>query len=156
MKNSFITLYNRDLKSLYQEIEAYTDESILWKKVEGISNPAGNLCLHLIGNLNEYIGRQLGEIPYTRNRPLEFSATGVPQKELLQMIEITKNVVEKAIEKLKNPQFQDKYPENVLGYDMTIHYFLVHLHGHLTYHLGQINYHRGILEGENKIKIVHL
>jgi hypothetical protein len=147
MKNSFITLFNRDLNRLFKEIDAYTDEAVLWHTAEGISNPAGNLCLHLIGNLNEFIGRQLGEIPYIRNRPLEFSATGVPKKELLQMIENTQKVVEKAIKKVKIKQFKDKYPENVLGYDMTIHYFLVHLNGHLNYHLGQINYHRRILNG---------
>jgi DinB superfamily len=147
MKNSFIALFNRDLSRLFKEIEAYSDDAVLWHKVEGISNPTGNLCLHLIGNLNEYIGRQLGEIPYTRNRPLEFSATDVPKKELLQMIKNTQKVVEKVMKKLKIKQFQDKYPENVLGYDMTVHYFLVHLNGHLNYHLGQINYQRRILAG---------
>ncbi len=150
MKNNFITLFNRDLKRLHNEIEAYSDEAVLWQKVEGISNPAGNLCLHLVGNLNEYIGRQLGGIPYERNRPLEFSATDVPQKDLLLMIQKTQEVVENALNPLVNEQFQAKYPENVLGYDMTVHYFLVHLNGHLNYHLGQINYHRRILMGAQK------
>jgi hypothetical protein len=31
MKNSFITLFNRDIKRLYNEIDAYTDEADLWK-----------------------------------------------------------------------------------------------------------------------------
>ena len=145
MKNSFITLFNRDLNRLYKEIEAYTDDSILWQKAEGIANPAGNLCLHLVGNLNEYVGRQIGRIPYKRNRPLEFSATDLSQKELLIMIRNTQEVVEMALNSLKNEELSDKYPENVMGYDMTIHYFLVHLNGHLNYHLGQINYHRRIL-----------
>jgi hypothetical protein len=93
------------------------------KRIYGNWKAAGNLCLHLIGNLNEFIGRQLGEISYQRNRPLEFSATGVPKKELLAMIENTQMVVEKAIKKLKVKQFQDKFPENVLGYEMTVHFF---------------------------------
>lgn len=145
MKNTFITLFNRDLNRLYKEIEAYNDEAVLWQRAEGISNPAGNLCLHLIGNLNEYIGRQIGRMPYQRNRPLEFSATGVNQKELLTMIENTQEVVEMALNSMRNEQLSDIYPENVLGYEMTVHYFLVHLSGHLNYHLGQINYHRRIL-----------
>jgi hypothetical protein len=147
MKNTFIALYNRDLKRLYKEIEAYNSDAFLWQKIEGITNPAGNLTLHLIGNLSEYIGRQLGEIPYQRDRPYEFSATGLSKDALLQMIQKTQNVVEKALNDLEIKQFDNKYPENVLGYDMTIHYFLVHLNGHLNYHLGQINYHRRILEG---------
>jgi hypothetical protein len=145
MKNTLITLFNRDLNRLYKEIEAYTDEAIIWQKAEGITNPAGNLCLHLVGNLNEYIGRQIGRIPYQRNRPLEFSATGVPQTELLTMVKNTQEVVEMALIDMRKSDFLDKYPENVLGYDMTVHYFLVHLNGHLNYHLGQINYHRRIL-----------
>jgi hypothetical protein len=145
MKNDFITLFNRDLQRLYNEIDAYTEEAVLWKKAEGISNPAGNLCLHLIGNLNEYIGRQLGHIPYQRNRPYEFSAVDVPKQDLLNMLKTTQEVVEKSLKPLKIKQFQGKYPENVLGYDMTVHYFLVHLNGHLNYHLGQINYHRRLL-----------
>lgn len=145
MKNTFITLFNRDLNRLYKEIEAYSDEAVLWQHAEGISNPAGNLCLHLVGNLNEYIGRQIGRMPYQRNRPLEFSATGVNQKELLTMIENTQEVVEMALNSMRNEQLSDIYPENVLGYEMTVHYFLVHLSGHLNYHLGQINYHRRIL-----------
>ena len=145
MKNTFITLFNRDLNRLYKEIEAYTNEAVLWQRAEGISNPAGNLCLHLVGNLNEYIGRQIGRMPYQRNRPLEFSATCVNQKELLTMIENTQEVVEMALNSMRNEQLSDIYPENLLGYEMTVHYFLVHLSGHLNYHLGQINYHRRIL-----------
>jgi hypothetical protein len=145
MKKTFITLFERDLKRLYKEIEAYTEDSKLWQKTEGIANPAGNLCLHLIGNLSEYIGRQLGGIPYERNRPLEFSATGVSKQELLDKIIHVQEIVEKTLKGLKVKQLKEKYPENVLGYDMTVHYFLVHLSGHLNYHLGQINYHRRIL-----------
>lgn len=145
MKNSFITLFNRDLNRLYKEIEAYTNEAVLWQRAEGITNPAGNLCLHLVGNLNEYIGRQIGQIPYQRNRPHEFSATDISKKELLEMVQATQKVVEMALETMANVQLSAIYPENVLGYEMTVHYFLVHLNGHLNYHLGQINYHRRLL-----------
>ena len=147
MKNSFITLYNRDINRLYKEIDAYNSDAFLWQKIEGITNPAGNLALHLVGNLSEYIGRQLGNTPYTRDRPHEFSATYLSKEMLLGMIENTQKVVENVLNGLETKQFDDKYPENVLGYDMTVHYFLVHLNGHFNYHLGQINYHRRILEG---------
>jgi hypothetical protein len=29
---------------------------------------------------------------------------------------------------------------------MTLGYFLIHLYGHFNYHLGQINYHRRLLD----------
>jgi hypothetical protein len=154
MKSTFLTLFSRDLNRLYKDIEAYPNDAILWQKVDGITNPAGNLCLHLIGNLNEYIGRQIGHIPYERNRPYEFSAADIPKATLLDMITKTKIVVEKAIKGITVKQFKEKYPENVLGYDMTVHFFLVHLNGHLNYHLGQINYHRRILTAGESIKFV--
>ena len=113
--------------------------------------------------MNEFIGRQLGQIPYQRNRPLEFSATGVPRQELLTKISDTQKVVEKALNNYKSNSFsrgdsfgKDKYPENVLGYDMSVHYFLVHLTAHLNYHLGQIDYHRRFLTGEKSISFVSL
>lgn len=46
------TLFERDLAKLAVEIAAYQDEPALWRTVPGISNSAGNLCLHLLGNLN--------------------------------------------------------------------------------------------------------
>ena len=100
MKDTLIALFNRDLKVLFKEIESYSNEAILWQRTEGISNPAGNLALHLVGNLNEFVGRQLGQIPYTRDRPLEFSATDVSKANLLEMIENTRIVVEKIHKRL--------------------------------------------------------
>lgn len=145
MTKEFARLFDRDLNRLRKEIENYHDAAALWQKVEGISNPAGNLCLHLIGNLNEYIGRIIGNHPYERNRPLEFSATDVPKTELLRMVEDTQAKVVKTLEELPFDRLGETYPEEVLGYPMTISYFLIHLNGHLNYHLGQINYHRRIL-----------
>ena len=145
MTNEFAKLFDRDLNRLKKEIESYQDEATLWQKVEGISNSAGNLCLHLIGNLNEYIGRILGNNPYQRNRPLEFSATGVPKAELGEMLEDVHKKVVKTLEEMPLERLGETYPEEVLGYPMTVSFFLIHLNGHLNYHLGQINYHRRIL-----------
>ncbi len=145
MTNEFSQLFDRDIRRLYSEIESYSTEELIWQKAEGIANSGGNLCLHLMGNLNEYIGRILGKNPYIRDRPLEFSATNIPQKELLSRIESTRATIVQTLDHLEMNKLKDKYPENVLGYDMTVSYFLIHLEGHLNYHLGQINYHRRIL-----------
>jgi uncharacterized damage-inducible protein DinB len=145
MTKEFAQLFDRDIRRLYKEVESYSSEGLIWQKVEGISNSGGNLCLHLMGNLNEYIGRILGNNPYQRNRPLEFSATDIPKTELLTMVEATRENVVKTLENMDFEQLNEIYPENVLGYEMTVSYFLIHLNGHLNYHLGQINYHRRIL-----------
>ena len=67
------SLFNRDLDKLSQEINAYKNEKNIWLTEDGISNSAGNLCLHLLGNLNTYIGAEIGKTGYIRNRELEFS-----------------------------------------------------------------------------------
>ncbi|MFD2572006.1 DinB family protein [Spirosoma soli] len=145
ISTSFETLFARDLSRLSQQIDAYEDESTLWEIAPGIHNSAGNLCLHLIGNLNTYIGANLGNIPYVRDRPMEFSARYVSKASLLSDLEETKNRVRATLQNLTDGQLGDLFPDEVLGYPMTIHYFLVHLAGHLNYHLGQIDYHRRLL-----------
>ena len=82
-------LFIRDLNILKSEIESYENESDIWKTQKGITNSAGNLCLHIIGNLNTYIGAQYGKTGYIRNRPLEFSLKDISRAELLSKIEET-------------------------------------------------------------------
>jgi uncharacterized damage-inducible protein DinB len=144
-QQDLIKLFERDLNKLKQEMSAYTNETDLWKIQEGIANSAGNLCLHLVGNLKHFVGKILGNIPYERQRDKEFSDKDVPQSQLLQSIDETKHAVLMTFEQISNEALNSIYPSNVFGYEMTTEYFLVHLYGHLDYHLGQINYHRRLL-----------
>lgn len=146
LKQTLQTLYQRDLKKLRQEIEAYKSEENIWSIEKDITNSAGNLTLHLIGNLNAFIGAEIGKSGYVRQRDLEFSAKNTPRNELLQMIDETIIVVENAIESIKAEDFAANYPINVFGNEMTTEWFLIHLTTHLAYHLGQINFHRRLLD----------
>jgi hypothetical protein len=138
-------LFERDLDNLSKEIAAYSDEAVLWQIAGNISNSSGNLTLHLMGNLRTYIGKNLGNIPYERNRPAEFSLKNIPKIELLAAIDETRSIIVNTLEQLSAQELINTYPEEVLGYPMTTQYFLIHLQGHLQYHLGQINYHRRLL-----------
>ncbi|HEY0610823.1 MAG TPA: DinB family protein [Chitinophaga sp.] len=140
-------LFHRDLGKLKQEIGAYKSEQKLWHIEKNIANSGGNLCLHLIGNLNTYIGAELGNTGYVRDRPLEFSAKDIPQQKLLQMIDDTAAVVDATLDKLTDKDLENEYPQLVFEKKTTTGYFLSHLATHLTYHLGQINYHRRLLDG---------
>lgn len=139
-------LFTRDLNKLKTEIAAYTKEAIIWEVPEGITNSAGNLCLHLIGNLNGFIGNELGKSGYVRQRDLEFSLKNIPRIELIDKIEATIKVVTQVVEKLTDEQLNSDYPLLVLTEKTSTQYFLMHLATHLTYHLGQINYHRRLLD----------
>jgi uncharacterized damage-inducible protein DinB len=145
MRQSLLKLYQRDILNLYKEIELYQDEQQLWEVLDGTNNSGGNLALHLMGNLNTYFGKNLGNTGYVRNREAEFEDKNIPKERLLKSIEEVNQVVSKVLSTLTDEQMSAVYPENVLGYEMTTEYFLIHLHGHLTYHTGQINYHRRVL-----------
>jgi uncharacterized damage-inducible protein DinB len=138
-------LFQRDLEKLKHEISLYRDEKNLWVIDKNIVNSAGNLCLHLVGNLNTYIGAEIGKTGYIRNRDLEFSQKDVPQKKLIEMIEDTITVVEDGLNKLKEDDLEKEYTLLVFKEKTSTGYFLIHLAVHLGYHLGQVNYHRRLL-----------
>ena len=139
---TLISLFERDLNKLITEVELYKNEANLWIVENNITNSAGNLTLHLIGNLNTFIGKEIGKTTYIRDRDLEFSQKNVPRIELIRKINETKTMIKNALNHLTNEDLLEDYP--VLKFDetTTTEYLLVYLTLHLNYHLGQINYHR--------------
>ena len=139
-------IFKRDLEKLKQEIASYRDENNLWVVDKSIANSAGNLCLHLVGNLNTYIGAEIGKTGYVRDRDREFSQKNIPQDELVKMIGDTITVVANGLNKLKEEDLEKEYPLLVFKEKTSTGYFLIHLTVHLGYHLGQVNYHRRLLD----------
>jgi uncharacterized damage-inducible protein DinB len=139
-------LFNRDLLRLKSEIDLYKDESKIWIVEKNIANSAGNLCLHLIGNLNTYIGAEFGKTNYVRNRELEFSLKNISKKELIDKIDNTILVVDKSLQSITEEELKNENQILVSDKKETLEFLLIHLTTHLTYHLGQINYHRRLLD----------
>ena len=135
----------RDLDKLSSELSLYKNESLIWKSQGEIKNPAGNLCLHLCGNLQYFIGAVLGNTGYIRNRDNEFALRDISRENLLKEIAATKKAVEGTLPQLTETQLHSDYPVDVFGYPMTTGFFLIHLSNHLGYHLGQVNYHRRLV-----------
>ena len=153
MIQTLLQLYLRDLEILKTEISSFKDEKNIWKifgdtRLSGgqVKNSAGNLCLHLCGNLQHFIGAVLGSSGYVRNRDAEFTRKDVPIRELVAEIELTSTVLQETFVKLSEDDLQKIYPINVFGYEMTTEYLLTHMAAHLNYHLGQVNYHRRLLD----------
>lgn len=140
------SLIERDLDKLSTEISSYKDEKNLWITDKAISNSGGNLCLHLVGNLNTFIGAQLGNTGYIRNRDLEFSLKDVPREELLEKITRTREMVGQTLTTITSEQLAADYPVILFKDKMSTGHFLAHMAAHLSYHLGQINYHRRLLD----------
>ncbi len=146
LNDTLKTIYIRDLAKLKQELELYKNEDNIWNISKDILNSAGNLSLHLIGNLNAYIGADLGGTGYVRNRPEEFSLENVPRQELISKIERTIGMIDAVLPLLTEYQLKSEYPQVVSVGKVSTEYFLVHLATHLNYHLGQVNYHRRLLD----------
>ncbi len=143
---TILEILERDLSKLDEEIRYYKDEELIWKTVDGISNSAGNLCLHLCGNLRHFIGFILSGDDYVRNREAEFSLKNIPREKLLEEIAATGKSVRESLELVNPDKLKEFYPLNVLGKVHTTEFFLIHLVAHLNYHLGQINYHRRMVK----------
>jgi len=144
--DALIKLFARDLEKLTQEIGSFRNELNLWKINGAVSNSAGNLSLHLVGNLNHFIGSVIGKSGYIRDRDAEFNSKNIELSMLIDMVGETKKVVISSLEKFDEKHLKSIYPIQVFGEDMTYEFFLIHLATHLNYHLGQINYLRRILE----------
>ena len=140
------TFFLRDLNRLRQEIELYKSEPTIWQIDKDIKNSAGNLTLHLVGNLNTYIGAELGKTGYVRHRELEFSLKDVSRSELLTKIDDTARMIQHVLDTLSEASLQEEYPVLVFEQKTSTQYLLVHLSTHLAYHLGQVNYHRRLLD----------
>ena len=140
--NSLHVIFRRDLLKLKLELEQYSHEEDIWRIAGSVLNSAGNLTLHLIGNLNTYIGAELGKTGYIRDRPKEFSIKNIPREELIYNIMRTMEMLEKVLPSLTEEQLLREYPQETAEGKVSTQHFLIHLATHLNYHLGQVNYHR--------------
>jgi len=146
-------LFARDITRVIQELRAFPETESIWKTAPGVANAAGTLALHLEGNLREYIGRQLGRVAYTRQRPLEFSARGVEQGELIDRLDAVRVSIPPLIAALSDAQLDTQYPETFHDHPISTRMFLIHLEAHLSYHLGQMDYLRRFATGDGAIDL---
>jgi uncharacterized damage-inducible protein DinB len=146
LQTTLYRLFERNLTRLKVELNLYSDEQIIWQTTRQIANAAGNLTLHLLGNLNTYIGAVLGGTEYVRDRPAEFSLKNIPRESLLEQIDALLIILKTTLSELPDTVLEEEYPLLVFEEKTSTAYFLVHLTTHLAYHLGQINYHRRLLD----------
>jgi len=141
-------IVDRELKTVRRELEAYPDEHLMWQPVSGMPNSGGTLALHLAGNLQHYIGAQLGHTGYVRDRPAEFARRDVPRAELLEELETARSVVGSVLARLTDEDLPKQFPEIVGSVWVDTEEYLVHLLVHLAYHLGQMDAHRRVVTGD--------
>jgi hypothetical protein len=146
LKETLHKLYIDALDGLAKELGEFNDEANIWAVKNGIANSTGNLTLHLVGNLNHFIGATLGNTGYLRNRDSEFSDKNISRDELLTRIAGAKAVVNSSFEKITNDDLAGDYPIEFQGQTWKSGSVLIYMLGHFNHHLGQINYHRRFID----------
>jgi len=143
-----LVLLRRDLRCFIREVETFPDDATLWRTVPGISNSAGNLALHVAGNLRHFVGTVLGGTGYQRHRDAEFAQRSGTRAEVAALLEAAAAEVEAGLEALTDEALARPYPQELLGHRPPTGRFLLHLSTHLAFHLGQAGYLRRVLTGE--------
>jgi len=138
-------LYQADLNKLIDEINLFTTENNIWETKEGITNSAGNLTLHLLGNLNHFIGKTLGGSDYVRIRDEEFSLKNIPRGKLISDLKELKETIKNTLSGLSEEDLQKDFPIAIRNETFSTETMLIYLLAHLNYHLGQVNYLRRML-----------
>jgi len=148
MQNEVLAnFYERDIKKLIEELNQFKNEANIWKTQGSTKNSAGNLALHIAGGLNHFFGATLAKTGYVRNRDLEFSKKDVQRSELVRQLEEVIPIVTKTINSLSPEQMKADFPIFFDKPNTSTYYVIVSLLAHLSYHTGQVNYLRRILEG---------
>lgn len=145
MTEVITSLFERDIHKLVEELMLYKNEEDVWKIKEGISNSGGNLTLHLLGNLNHFIGATLGHTGYARQRDKEFSLKNVPRTQLVEELKKVNKVVKDTLTHLSDEDLEKDFPVPLNDKTLSTSFVLLHLLAHFSYHLGQVNYHRRLI-----------
>ena len=123
-------------------------EDELWKRPNEASNSAGNLILHLCGNITQYIISALGEKEDIRERDLEFSTRGGMSKDLLidKLSYVLKETREVMLSRTPE-QWLSEY--KVQGFLLSGIGIAVHVVEHYAYHTGQLAFWTKQLKGRD-------
>ena len=139
----------RELEGFKRELAMFPDDETVWTTLPGVTNSAGNLALHVAGNLEHFIGTVLGHTGYVRNRELEFGQRSGPRENVYAALDKAIAVVRTVLPELSDAALDQDFPEAVMGTTFRTGTFLVHLCSHAGFHLGQAGYLRRILAGES-------
>jgi uncharacterized damage-inducible protein DinB len=142
----FSKFYKRELNLLVNELNAFVSEDNIWVTLPNINNSAGNLSLHIIGNLQHFIGHIIGGSDYKRDRDAEFSTKNVARQSMIDDLHSTANMIEQVLGSINEEGMNRQFPIQLNNQSYTTYDFVMHLLIHLSYHVGQVNYLRRALE----------
>jgi uncharacterized damage-inducible protein DinB len=150
MTDDVRTLLVRELEAFAREVELFPDDLSLFRTLPGVSNSAGNLAIHVCGNLKHFVGAVLGGTGYVRDRDAEFRARAGRREDVARELRETAAVVAETLAKLPEAALGQRYPQPIADMELSCGRWLMHLVAHLAFHLGQAGYLRRALTGDGR------
>lgn len=138
----------RELEAFRREIELFPNDELLWKLAPGVTNSAGNLALHICGNLQYFLGAVIGGSGYVRDRDAEFGRRSGTRAELVSALTKTIEVVSDVLARNDTSWLDETFPSVPNNMKVAGRTFLLHLATHLAFHLGQAGYLRRIVTSD--------
>ena len=131
--------YNSNLARI-RELAAPLTEQQFWTKPYPYGNSFGHLVLHLTGNLSYYIGAQIANTGYVRDRPREFNDPNPPSKEeALHRLDDAVSMVVKTVHGQSAGDWAGSY--SAVGSNCSNRLdMVVQCAGHMQHHIGQMIY----------------
>lgn len=149
LMHDFSLILARELDGMAREIEAFPDDTSVWQTAPGVTNAAGNLALHLAGNVQHFIGALLGRTGYVRDREAEFGRRSGTRAELVEELGRARDVVQTVLQGLPATALEATISHPHLPGPIPAQRLLVHLCAHAGFHLGQAGYLRRLLTEAN-------
>lgn len=145
------------LKEYLPKIESCLDQlsdSDVWWRAHETNNSAGNLVLHLGGNIRQWVYHHLGGKDFRREREKEFSQRAVIRKtELLAYLRSAVQDVDAVLADFPVENLHKTY--EIQKYSVTGLEAILHITEHFSYHVGQIVYITKLRSG-NDLKFYNL
>ena len=123
-----------------RELAAPLTETQFWTKPFPYGNSFGHLVLHLTGNLNYYIGTQIANTGYVRDRPREFTEPNPPTKEeALKLLDHAVAIVIQTIRAQSSADWSKPYSGVGTNCNNRLD-MIVQCAAHMQHHIGQMIY----------------
>lgn len=123
-------------------------EKEIWWRPNDASNAAGNIVLHLCGNVRQWIISGLGGAPDRRERDKEFSERGpVPRRVLISQLRSTVKQACWTIDSLPSKTLSQEF--EIQGFRVSGLVAIAHVYEHFAYHTGQIIYLTKLKRGKD-------
>ena len=158
VERNFLECSAKRMRQSLERIETCVrmlDDTQIWLRTGDNANACGNLCIHLAGNVRQWILHGVGGQPDVRHRDAEFAARGeVGKDELLSRLSSTVEEACALIESLPDARLAEVcHPQN---YTVTVLEAIYHVVEHFSLHTGQIIFLTKAVSGEDLGFYAHL